>query len=81
MAVLLVFNYKRVMMMARLYDEQTEDERRLFYYEDILSDKRSLIDLKVSGGTDFIIEKHSHLMQRILKDRMKRTVKSEAKRS
>lgn len=77
MAVLLVFNYKRVMMMARLYDEQTEDERRLFYYEDILSDKRSLIDLKVSGGTDFIIEKHSHLMQRILKDRMKRTVRSQ----
>ena len=48
LGILLCLNFKRVDMMAKLYDEQTDDERKMLYLDKLLCTKSTLLDLKLT---------------------------------
>lgn len=74
---LIYFNNKRVKLMAELYDEQTPEERKLNYYNTILGDKRTLLDLRINNAVKSIKNKRVKIISEILQERIKRTVKSQ----
>ena len=77
LVLLLFLNYKGVAMMAKLYDEQTSDERRLAYYDELVSTRDSLLDLKINHAVDYVNGKRSSLARTVLKERLKGTLKSQ----
>lgn len=42
-------------IMNDMFNNQTEDERWLSYYEGLLSDKNSLLELKAFSATNYIM--------------------------
>lgn len=77
LVILLCLNRKRMDMMAKLYDEQTSDERKLLYLDKLLSTKSTLLDLRLNNATDFIHHKQSALLRTIWKERLVRTLQSQ----
>ena len=77
LVLLLCLNFKRVDMMAKLYDEQTDDERRMLYLDKLLSTKSALLDLKLNNAIDFIHHKREGLLHLIWKERLLRTLQSQ----
>jgi ABC-type multidrug transport system fused ATPase/permease subunit len=77
LAAIIFFNNHAMKMMNNLYEEQTFDERMQDYYGKILSDKRSLFELKTYNAVDYIIAKRTAIAARITTDRRKRTVQSQ----
>ncbi len=77
LVILLCLNFKRVDMMAKLYDEQTDDERKMLYLDKLLSTKSTLLDLKLNNAIDFIHHKRGHLLRVIWKKRLVRTLQSQ----
>ena len=77
LVLLLCLNFKRVDMMAKLYDEQTEDERKMLYLDKLLSTESTLLDLKLNNATGFIHHKRERLLRSIWKERLLRTLQSQ----
>lgn len=75
--ILIYLNCKRVDMMAKLYDEQTEEERKMLYLDQLLSTKSTLLDLKLNNAIDFIHHKREKLLRTIWKERLWRTLQSQ----
>jgi ABC-type multidrug transport system fused ATPase/permease subunit len=75
--VMMYLNYRSVMMMNSLYEEQTQDERMLEYYGKILADKSSLFELKINNGIGYILKKRKAMADTLVKDRRKRTIRSQ----
>lgn len=76
-AALLFFNHRRVGMMAQLYQEQTGDERFLAYLESLSTHKASLLDLRLNDATAALTARRQALSQDILRQRVRRTVRSQ----
>ncbi|NCB93572.1 MAG: ABC transporter ATP-binding protein [Clostridia bacterium] len=47
-------NYRAGSLWYDLYEAQTEDERKISYYGKLLTDKRSLAELKIYGAVEYI---------------------------
>ena len=77
LGILLCLNFKRVEMMAKLYDEQTDDERKMLYLDKLLCTKSALLDLKLNDAIDFVHHKREALSQVIWKERLLRTLQSQ----
>ncbi|HBA51086.1 MAG TPA: hypothetical protein DCZ91_25455 [Lachnospiraceae bacterium] len=77
LGILLCLNFKRVDMMAKLYDEQTEDERKMLYLDKLLCTKTTLLDLKLNNAIDFVHHKRETLLRAIWKERLLRTLQSQ----
>jgi ABC-type multidrug transport system fused ATPase/permease subunit len=75
--LLMYLNYRAIMMMNSLYEEQTPQERMLEYYGKILGDKRSLFELKTCNGIDYILKKRKALADVLVKDRRQRIIRSQ----
>jgi ABC-type multidrug transport system fused ATPase/permease subunit len=75
--LMMYLNYRAIMMMNSLYEEQTPRERMLEYYGKILGDKRSLFELKTCNGIDYILKKRRALADVLVKDRRKRIIRSQ----
>ncbi len=75
--LLVCLNCKRVDMMAKLYDGQTEDERKMLYLDQLLSTKSALLDLRLNNAVDFIHHKREKLLDVIWKERLLRTLQSQ----
>ncbi len=77
LGILLCLNFKRVDMMAKLYDEQTDDERKMLYLDKLLCTKSTLLDLKLNDAIDFVHHKREALLRVIWKERLLRTLQSQ----
>jgi ABC-type multidrug transport system fused ATPase/permease subunit len=75
--LMMYLNYRAIMMMNSLYEEQTPNERMLEYYGKILGDKKSLFELKTCNGIGYILNKRRAMADVLVKDRRKRTVSSQ----
>lgn len=75
--IMLFFDFRRMHMMANLYDKQTQEERLMESYEQILGNKAAVYDLRVAGAVDFLLKKRKKLSDLIVKERYCRTIQSQ----
>ncbi|MCI9639182.1 MAG: ABC transporter ATP-binding protein [Emergencia sp.] len=69
-------DYKTLVMMNSLFDQQSADERRLEYLSFLLNEKKSLFELRVFSATNYILEKWRDVNKKVLDDRIKTTIRS-----
>lgn len=78
MLLLTVFyNYKGMAMMTDIIMEQSQDERKLQYMSDMLSDKSMLYELKVYRGIDYIVQKWKKEAKKIFGTRLKTIIRAQ----
>lgn len=78
MLLLTVFyNYKGMAMMTDIIMEQSQDERKLQYMSDMLSDKSMLYELKVYRGIDYIVQKWKKEAKKIFGIRLKTIIRAQ----
>lgn len=75
--IMLFFDFRRMRIMANLYDEQTQEERLMESYEQMLGNKAVVYDLRVSGAVAFLLKKRKKLSDLIVKERYRRTIQSQ----
>lgn len=75
--IMLFFDFRRMRIMADLYDEQTQEERLMESYEQMLGNKTVVYDLRVAGAVDFLLKKRKELSDSIVKERYRRTIQSQ----
>ncbi len=75
--IMLFFDFRRMRIMANLYDEQTQEERLMESYEQMLGNKTVVYDLRVAGAVAFLLEKRKRLSDLIVKERYHRTIQSQ----
>lgn len=76
--VLLIFlDYKSMNMMNTMFNNQSGKERKLSYYNTLLSNKDSLFELKIFGAIDYIRKNWKFQKKQVLKERINVTVKSQ----
>lgn len=70
---LFLLSYKSYKMMAVLFDEQTEDYRRMKYYMKLLSGKSSVFELKLFHAVRYILEMWRQVTDRVIRDHVRTT--------
>lgn len=77
LTLMIILHTKAMMMMEKLYVEQTKDERLLAYYDQILSDKKTLSELRINNAICSILFRQKIKAKNILDNRLKATIKSQ----
>ncbi len=63
--------------MNEMFNNQTENERWLSYYAGLLSDKNSLLELKVFSATSYIMNLWKTKNKKVLQERLKTTIRAQ----
>ena len=74
---MLWLDFKAMTMMNTLFNEQSEQERKLGYLSSLLNVKNSLLELKVFGAVQYILAKWKSLNKKVLDERVKTTIRSQ----
>lgn len=75
--IMVVSSIKMNNLLNNLYDEQSTDERKSEYLSSLLSEKDSLSELRIFDSVRFIRDKWEEINQKVLRDRLIGTVKSQ----
>lgn len=76
--VVMVFgNIKATEYLNCMYLDQTQEERKMGYLYSLLSEKHSVLELRIFDAFSYIKEKWNKINTRILKERIQKTVYSE----
>lgn len=70
-------DFKSMDMMNTMFNNQTEEERRLSYLSGLLSDKSSLFELRIFGAVSYISAKWYKMTGKVLNERLRTTIKSQ----
>lgn len=76
LAIMMILHIKAVKMQFSLWDNQSEDERKMKYYAKLISDKHSLFELKIFGAIKYITKTWKSKADKVFKDRTKILLKS-----
>lgn len=76
-ALMIWANFKAMDMMNTMFNNQTEDERKLSYYSTLLSAKSSLVELKVFCAIDYIQSLWNEKNKKVLNERVSTTIRSQ----
>ena len=74
---ILWLNYRAMFIMNTLFNEQSEQERRLGYLSGLLNSKNALLELKVFGAVPYILSKWKRTNKKVLDERVKTTIQSQ----
>ena len=74
---ILWFDYKAMFIMDTLFNNQSEQERKLGYLSSLLNSKSALLELKVFGAIQYILAKWKRLNKRVLDERVRTTILSQ----
>ena len=77
LAPMLWLDFKAVNMMNTMFNLQSEQERKLDYFSDLLGDKHTLLELKVFNATEYILDKWRGINKKVLDERLKTTILSQ----
>ncbi|HII4398132.1 ABC transporter ATP-binding protein (plasmid) [Clostridium perfringens] len=69
--------YKAMILVNNLYNKQTEDERKMEYFNELLVNKDSLYELKIFNAKDYILKKLINKTDIVLNERLLCTMKSQ----
>ena len=75
-APLIWLNFKTADMMNEIYNEQTIEQRKRDYLEQLLTEKDSLLELKIFGAVRFLEKKRKALVKEVLNRRIRVKVKA-----
>lgn len=75
--ITILLHTKALNMMETLYIEQTKEDRLLLYYDQILSDKKTLLELRINNSIKNILKRQNILAIKILDERLKKTIHSQ----
>ena len=75
-APLIWLNFKTADMMNKIYNEQTIEQRKRDYLEQLLTEKDSLLELKIFGAVRFLEKKRKALVKEVLNRRIRVKVKA-----
>ena len=73
---LIWLNFKTADMMNEIYNEQTIEQRKRDYLEQLLTEKDSLLELKVFGAVGFLEKKRKVLVKAVLNRRIRVKIKA-----
>ncbi len=74
---MLWLDFKAMDMMNTMFNDQSEQERRLGYLSGLLNTKNSLLELKIFGAVEYILTKWKALNRNVLDERVKTTIRSQ----
>lgn len=74
---MLWLDFKAMDMMNTMFNDQSEQERRLGYLSSLLNTKNSLLELKIFGAVEYILTKWKVLNKKVLDERVKTTICSQ----
>lgn len=74
---MLWLDFKAMDMMNTMFNDQSEQERRLGYLSGLLNTKNSLLELKIFGAVEYILTKWKALNKKVLDERVKTTIRSQ----
>lgn len=74
---MLWLDFKAMDMMNTMFNDQSEQERRLGYLSGLLNTKNSLLELKIFGAVEYILTKWKALNKNVLDERVKTTIRSQ----
>lgn len=74
---MLWLDFKAMDMMNTMFNDQSEQERRLGYLSALLNAKNSLLELKIFGAIEYILTKWKVLNKKVLDERVKTTILSQ----
>lgn len=74
---MLWLDFKAMDMMNTMFNDQSEQERRLGYLSGLLNTKNSLLELKIFGAVEYILTKWKVLNKEVLDERVKTTIRSQ----
>lgn len=74
---MLWLDFKAMDMMNTMFNNQSEQERRLGYLSGLLNTKNSLLELKIFGAVEYILTKWKALNKNVLDERVKTTIRSQ----
>lgn len=67
-------DYKAMKIMNDMFVNQTKDERLMSYYAGLMSEKNSLLELKVFSATNYIAKLWDKSNKKVLDERLKTTI-------
>lgn len=70
-------DYRAMKIMNDMLTNQTKDERLLSYYAGLLSEKNSLLELKVFSATNYIMNLWKTKNKKVLNERLKTTIRAQ----
>lgn len=74
---MLWLDFKAMDMMNTMFNNQSEQERKLGYLGGLLNTKNSLLELKIFGAVQYILTKWKSLNKKVLDERVKTTIRSQ----
>lgn len=74
---MLWLDFKAMNMMNSLFNDQSEQERKLKYLDNLLTTKHSLLELKIFGAIQYILAKWKKINKKVLDERVKTTIYSQ----
>lgn len=75
LGMVMLFDYKSMHSMNSMINEQTEEERRMNYYEGLLTEKDALFELKIFRAVPIIVNRWRKIAKNILHTRLVKTIK------
>ncbi len=76
-AIIAMIDFRVITQMNNMFNSQTKDEREMAYLYELLSEKRSLLELRVFGAVSYILNKWYKTAKTVLKDRLRVTIHSQ----
>ena len=70
-------DYRAMKVMNEMFNNQSVDERWLSYYTRLLSEKVSLLELKVFSATNYIVDLWKGKNKKVLRERVNTTISSQ----
>lgn len=75
--IMIWLDFKAMQLMNELFNNQTKNERLLGYFAGLLSDKNSLLELKVFSAVDYIMDLWKAKSKKVLRERLKTTIRAQ----
>ena len=74
---MLWLDFKAMDMMNTMFNNQSEQERKLGYLGSLLNEKNSVLELKIFGAIQYILMKWKEINKKVLDERVKTTIYSQ----
>lgn len=75
--IIIQCNYRFCSIMDELFRTETVDERRMNYFISLLSEKKSIYELKIFNAINYIVNKWKYHQQKVLIARIQTTIKGQ----
>lgn len=77
LVMLIICSRYSMKLMNEMFNNQSNNERKMHYIESVFKNKDSLSELRVFGAVNYFIKKWRFVLEEVLKDRLSTTMKAQ----